>query len=313
MMDKVLIFVVIGLVPASMAAVTYNYRPDDKEYGPSVWNTKYNVSCAGKRQSPIHIDTTKTVYKNLGALQFTNDDKVPNGPTLQIGNNKHSYRVNLKKDYFSVKGGGLPGTFNVFSFHFHWGKDDTRGSEHTVNMKKYPAELHFVNWNTKYVNISEALKHEDGIAAIGVILEIGNDENPALASFLKYAVNVTYPKELYNIAQTHSIADLMPKNREAFYRYDGSLTTPVCQEVVTWTVFNNTMPITANQLSLLRSLKDNNATLGVALVDTHRPVQPLNNRMVYRTFDKPPVTAGCCLTPTVCLLIIMLGLFAMFN
>ena len=40
------------------------------------------------------------------------------------------------------------------------------------------------------------------------------------------------------------LKDLMPWNTNDFYRYEGSLTTPGCYEVVTWTIFQNTVKVT---------------------------------------------------------------------
>ena len=34
-----------------------------------------------------------------------------------------------------------------------------------------------------------------------------------------------------------------------FYRYSGSLTTPGCYESVTWTVFEDVLPVSASQVS----------------------------------------------------------------
>ncbi len=45
---------------------------------------------------------------------------------------------------FSVlRGGPLQSAheFELAEFRFHWGREDTRGSEHTVNFKAFPMEV----------------------------------------------------------------------------------------------------------------------------------------------------------------------------
>ena len=44
-----------------------------------------------------------------------------------------------------------------------------------------------------------------------------------------------------------SIQDVMPKQKSSFFRYFGSLTTPLCHEIVTWTVFDNFIEISEKQ------------------------------------------------------------------
>ena len=46
-----------------------------------------------------------------------------------------------EEGYYEMTGGGLAGTFRVIQFHFHFGSDGTQGSEHTVDGKRYPAEV----------------------------------------------------------------------------------------------------------------------------------------------------------------------------
>lgn len=43
----------------------------------------------------------------------------------------------------SISGGDLGQTFKAAQFHFHWGSDNNKGSEHTYNGKSYPAEVRY--------------------------------------------------------------------------------------------------------------------------------------------------------------------------
>ena len=42
---------------------------------------------------------------------------------------------------YNVSGGGLTAVYTTVQFHFHWGPDNSIGSEHTVNGKEYAAEV----------------------------------------------------------------------------------------------------------------------------------------------------------------------------
>ena len=39
----------------------------------------------------------------------------------------------LAEDVGILEGGNLNGSYQIKQFHFHWGQDDSEGSEHTVN------------------------------------------------------------------------------------------------------------------------------------------------------------------------------------
>lgn len=79
-----------------------------------------------------------------------------------------------------------------------------------------------------------------------------------------------------------SLEQLIPpqQNLTNYYRYKGSLTTPNCTESVVWTVFEKPIPLSKNQLRKFSELQFKD---GKDMVDTFRPVQPLNRRVVYRS------------------------------
>ena len=72
---------------------------------------------------------------------------------------------------------------------------------------------------------------------------------------------------------------LLPENKNdaEFFRYEGSLTTPDCNEVVTWTVFREPKSMSEKQLEVFRKtkLKDN-----TPMVNNFRKLQPLNSRTI---------------------------------
>ncbi|KAA0190130.1 hypothetical protein HAZT_HAZT011851 [Hyalella azteca] len=75
-----------------------------------------------------------------------------------------------------------------------------------------------------------------------------------------------------------ALSALLPRNKQVFYRYPGSLTTPPCSQAVVWTVFAHTAPVSPAQF---RKLNDD---IGAPLVDNFRNTQPLNGRTVRALF-----------------------------
>jgi hypothetical protein len=63
---------------------------------------------------------------------------------------------------------------------------------------------------------------------------------------------------------------VLPKDREHFYAYGGSLTTPPCTEGVQWIVFKETIELSREQLD--RFMR--------AYGPIARPVQPLHDREI---------------------------------
>merc|ERR1719510_84163 len=191
-----------------------------------------------------------------------------------------TFKTLRNKKHAEVTRGGLPGTYRFAQLHFHWGSSDGQGSEHTINGKSYPLELHLVHFKTEYGNsIGESIAGfpKDGLAVLGIFFEIQEEDNHDLNLLIdavtksKIAAKDGYPMN------SLPLADLLPRNTDKFYRYQGGLTSPGCFEVVVWTVFKDTVGISKSQLEAFRKVLQDDST---ALVDNFRNVQPLHGRQV---------------------------------
>ncbi|XP_067033367.1 carbonic anhydrase-like [Acropora muricata] len=297
-------FLLVAFATAAVISITlgakwsYNVGASD---GPKNWN---GTCASGQKQSPIDIMTNTTEYDtSLGGFTLLQYETKPS-QKFTSSNNKHTLQVSLPSDYYKVSGGNLPGTFTTVQFHLHWGSDNTKGAEHGMNGMFYPAEIHFVSFNEKYLTIGESLNHWDGLAVLGVFLKVGAFNS----HYDKFLMESMVPKEpdTDKTIPSFPLAPLLPADKAKYFRYNGSLTTPTCNEAVTWTVFNEAVEISQAQMNMLRSLKmdaSNN------IVNNYRPVLSLNDRTVKSSFVPTEVTAdGVALkTSKVLLLPILLG------
>jgi carbonic anhydrase len=55
-----------------------------------------------------------------------------------------------------------------------------------------------------------------------------------------------------NLTNPVPLEDLLPDSPFSFYRYNGSLTTPLCNEAVIWTVFDIPIALSQRQVSIIR-------------------------------------------------------------
>ena len=88
---------------------------------------------------------------------------------------------------------------------------------------------------------------------------------------------MTHEGETVLIPEEIHLNDILPQDIQSFYRFSGSLTTPYCNEVVTWTVFSNPTFMSSAQLQQFRTLTNSE---GKPLVDNDRLVQPVGSRTI---------------------------------
>ena len=56
--------------------------------------------------------------------------------------------------------------------HWHWGTNNSVGSEHVLDGMKYPLEIHMVHFNEKYSDLKEASLHPDGVAVNAFLYKV---------------------------------------------------------------------------------------------------------------------------------------------
>jgi len=110
--------------------------------GPEDWPEEWE-DCGHDRQSPINIDTSKVESKSYTPLTMKSDN--PRGlVTGTLENNGHAPTLTIDKEQggATLTGGPLgDDTFTLNQFHVHFGCDNDRGSEHTLNGKAFSAQV----------------------------------------------------------------------------------------------------------------------------------------------------------------------------
>jgi carbonic anhydrase len=249
--------------------------------GPLRWGALY-TTCKGLEQSPININTATAVSTKQPAFVFN----YPATADFTLKNNGHSAEMRVTSPSASVSGGGLVGNYILEQFHVHWGKYDAAGSEHQLNGKQFPMEIHFVHYSEKFKNVSDAVASGErrALAVLGVFVNMDFSREPKellrIAAALK---SIPYKDNVVTLTGINAL-NLFPASKSNFYRYDGSLTTPTCNQVVVWTVFNDPIYISTENLQLFRGLRDSvEGEPDVFIVQNFRPPQLLNARTVSKS------------------------------
>ncbi|KFO77886.1 hypothetical protein N303_10626, partial [Cuculus canorus] len=247
-----------------------------------LWQSPLTVP-GGTRQSPINIQWRDSVYDPvLKPLKISYD------PTtcLHIWNNGYSFLVEFddSTDKSIIVGGPLENQYRLKQFHFHWGAINEWGSEHTVDSKFYPAELHLVHWNAVvYPTFEEAVMEGDGLAVIGVFLKLGAHHEGLQA--VVDALPAVKHKDTVIEFDVFDPSCLLPSCPD-YWTYAGSLTTPPLTESVTWIIKKQPIEVDENQLEAFRMLLfTSDGEEEKRMVDNFRPLQPLMNRTVRSSFQ----------------------------
>ncbi|NWT98063.1 CAH9 anhydrase, partial [Urocynchramus pylzowi] len=239
--------------------------------------------CGGTRQSPINVDTAEAIFSpDLRPIQLSGYS-LPASERLKLKNNGHTVVLELPNSL--ALSGGYAQQYRAAQLHLHWGSPSRPGSEHTINGRRFPAEIHVVHYNTKYDSFTEAMVRPDGLAVLGAFLEVGHWENQYYHEILEYLYEIQEVGQ-ETFVPGFNIGGLLPANLKLYFHYNGSLTTPPCYQTVKWTIFNQTVLLSHHQMSVLVStLRNADDKL---LQNIYRPVQSLQGRSVLASFQTSP-------------------------
>lgn len=246
------------------------------ENGPKSWGKWFPVADQGVRQSPIDIC--------VGDCEDDCESSglIPKFEVIQdvaIENTGASWKLNCVPEKSSLTGGPLNGEYKLEQMHAHWGKEEGRGSEHTINGKMYDGELHLVHYNAAYGTFAGAVDKPDGLAVLGVFLKVGDKPHEEFGKITDLLKSIKKKGDQTKLVGELDPAKLLPAC-ENYFSYEGSLTTPPLLESVTWFVYDNPITISKEQMASMRSL-------GISLddecdwmVDNYRPVCNKGTRKV---------------------------------
>jgi len=209
--------------------------------GPTHWgdlSADFTACSLGHRQSPV--DLTDAHRTDIGEIQLQWKPFAP-----MVSNNGHTIQAAAPAGSTMTFAGN---TYTLLQVHFH------HPSEHTIAGARAPLEAHFVN------------RGADGkLLVLGVMITEGapSAEIAKLWQAAPTTMGEAQAKEAIDLAR------LVPVGSK-FYRYEGSLTTPPCSEIVDWIVFAEPLTASREQIDTFAKLYPDNS----------RPLQDLHERTV---------------------------------
>ncbi|XP_058813052.1 carbonic anhydrase 2-like [Topomyia yanbarensis] len=263
----------------AITAEAFSYQDSDLN-GPTNW---YRIApqCGGRFQSPISLNTSSAlIVRNKRPLQLIGQTNLPQGIRLQ--NDGHSAKFTYvwsTGDRPYIRGGPLKTKYYFEQFHFHWGSNNTVGSEHVLDSQRYPMELHLLFYNAMYTSFEDARNEVDGLTVIALFYELYTENDEPLNTWTRFLREIITPNTEYNIQfiDTFPLYDLIGNVEWPYLSYEGSLTTPPCLETVTWIVSTKPLLITPKEIRQFRRLRSHRGLM----VNNFRPVQKLYNRRVF--------------------------------
>lgn len=201
----------------------------------------FKACAVGSEQSPI--DLSGAIKASVDSLRL---DWKPQ--PFKVANNGHTIQLNASPGGTMTIG---KEKYDLVQFHFH------TPSEHALAGKRTAMEVHFVHAQPK-----------GRLAVVGVLMKAGK-KNTAFGAIMRAAPGTEGTATLDAPLDPRQ---LLPATK-GLYRYEGSLTTPPCSEVVDWNVYEQPIDVAASDIEAFKAIFPMNA----------RPLQALNRRFLLRS------------------------------
>jgi len=206
--------------------------------GPSHWP---GLCTAGRMQAPIDIERAEKLRIDGLTIKYEPAD-------LDVLNDCNEYRILVKfPDNYWLRVGKKP--YNLAELHFR-----TPG-ENAVNGQRPRMSVQLIHFSP------------EGVFLVIEVPVVAGKEHPVIKTLWDH-IPAPGKENKVNGVKINA-ADLLPSDR-SFYRFPGSLTTPLCTEVAIWIVMKNPIELSEAQIAEYAKHYPNNA----------RPLQPLNGRPV---------------------------------
>ncbi|XP_011167781.2 carbonic anhydrase 3 [Solenopsis invicta] len=231
-------------------------------------------------QAPIDLNN-RIVRRTKFPPLILNGHWLNDGNAILFNNGQKAF-IYLTGDRIpsTICGGPLNDEYEFHDAHFHWGENDSRGAEHTINGTWFSMECHLVHWNKKYLNFDECLKQRDGICVLAYLFLV-QSKACQCSKFEKISENLKYIQNAGSETKipANSLAWMrVATDCSSYYVYHGSYNTNSNPTCVTWIVFPVIIPIQSSQLNEFRKLKDKN---GEFIKSNWKEVQPLQGRQIF--------------------------------
>ncbi|CAH1403220.1 unnamed protein product [Nezara viridula] len=224
-------------------------------------------------ESPIDISFPILTEAHLRPLEWVNFEKSPkrmkisnSGTTAILSAKWHGPRPYLSK-------GPLTGFYVFSQLHFHWGSNLEEGSEHTMDGRSLPLEVHVMFFKNTYLTQEDAMKQTDGTVTVAYLFTLQSNDNEDFNPIISAIQEIQRPLTSYHL-------ELLPLQKflniftDDYFMYWGN----VVNRSILWLVCRRPLGISARQLSFFHSMTGINEK---PITKNFRSIKEINHRTVY--------------------------------